>query len=216
MSPRPPAARIGWLTAYAAAMGVLEAAVVVYLRELYYPGGFRFPVATMAPRLAAIEAVRELMTLVMLLAVAMLRGGDRHDRFYAFAYLFGVWDLVYYAGLKGMLGWPPSLGTWDILFLLPVPWLSPVVYPIVVSAFLIAGFLVHERLRASGGGLRLRAAAWCVAAAGCALIVVAFCWRFRDVARAVVPDRFPWPLFAVGLLVAVAPFAAITARSLRS
>ena len=33
-----------WIvTIYAIAMGFLEAAVVIYLRKLYYPNGFDFP-----------------------------------------------------------------------------------------------------------------------------------------------------------------------------
>ena len=34
-----------WLIVYAAAMAYVEAAVVVYLRALYYPQGFAFPLA---------------------------------------------------------------------------------------------------------------------------------------------------------------------------
>ena len=34
-----------WLSLFSLAFGYIEAAVVVYLRELYYPGGFQFPLA---------------------------------------------------------------------------------------------------------------------------------------------------------------------------
>ncbi len=36
--------RYGWLTVFAIAMAYLESAVVVYLRALYYPQGFDFPI----------------------------------------------------------------------------------------------------------------------------------------------------------------------------
>ena len=52
--------------------------------------------------------------------------------------LFGVWDLVYYAVLKLILGWPESLATWDILFLLPVPWIGPVWAPCIIAVALVA------------------------------------------------------------------------------
>jgi len=34
---------IVWLTVFSIAMGFLETSVVVYLRKLYYPEGFKFP-----------------------------------------------------------------------------------------------------------------------------------------------------------------------------
>ena len=55
-----PARRLPWLTLYAVAMGFLEAVVVVYLRELYYPEGFRFPIKIIPDHIAIAELVREL------------------------------------------------------------------------------------------------------------------------------------------------------------
>src|SRR5262245_56965433 len=69
-----------WVITYAAAMAYVEAAVVVYLRAIYYPDGFAFPLAPMPPGMAAIEIGREAATLVMLLGVAMLAGSERRDR----------------------------------------------------------------------------------------------------------------------------------------
>ena len=103
--------RTAWLVVFAVAMGFLEAAVVVYLRELYYPDGFRFPFVPLPERILWTELARELTTLIMLLAVAMLAGKNRLDRFFVFGFLFGVWDIVYYVGLRLFLGWPESLFT---------------------------------------------------------------------------------------------------------
>ena len=36
--------RVFWVVLFTLAMAAVEAAVVVYLRELYCPAGFRFPV----------------------------------------------------------------------------------------------------------------------------------------------------------------------------
>ncbi len=206
--------RGAWLTAFGVAFGVLEAAVVVYLRELYYPEGFAFPIVIIDERIAVVELVRELATIVMLGAVAMVAGRDGMDRFFVFAFLFGVWDIVYYVGLWGFLRWPPSLLTWDVLFLIPVPWLGPVIYPVVVSLFLIAGFLVHERMHASGLVLRMTSAEWLVACVGAVVIIVAFCWNWRTVAAETIPTSFPAGMFAAGLAAGVAPFvrAGIRAR----
>lgn len=200
------ARRTAWLALFGVAFGILEAAVVVYLRELYYPDGFRFPVVIIAGRVGVVEVVRELSTLLMLGAVAMVAGRDRMDRFFVFAFLFGVWDLVYYLGLWVFLGWPPSLLTWDWLFLIPVPWLGPVIYPVLVALFLVAGFLVHERIHARGGVVHLTTGEWTVASTGALTLIVAFCWNWRAVADGTVPDSFPAALFAAGMIAGVVPF----------
>jgi hypothetical protein len=205
--------RAAWLALFATAMGLLEAAVVVYLRELYYPDGFRFPLALLPARIAAVEILREVTTLVMLVAVAMLSGRDRVDRFFVFAFVFGVWDVVYYGGLKGLLGWPPSLATWDVLFLIPVPWLGPVAYPVAISLLLIGGFAVHETLRGRGAALRPRQGEWIVASLGAVVVVASFCWNWRAVAESAVPERFPVVLFAAGALCGIAPFVRAARRA---
>src|SRR3954471_6432517 len=69
-----PAARrtMLWVTAYAIAMGVLEAAVVIYLRKLYFPGGFRFPMNMIGGDIVVVELWRELATVVMLASIGAL------------------------------------------------------------------------------------------------------------------------------------------------
>src|SRR5712691_9482143 len=101
--------RLTWLTIYAVAMACLESAVVVYLRVIYYPDGFDFPLVQMQPSIVAIEMGREAATLVMLLSVAALGGVDRWERFLAFCLSFGVWDIFYYVWLWVFVRWPPSL-----------------------------------------------------------------------------------------------------------
>lgn len=210
---RGPLARTTWLTLYAGPMGLLEACVVVYLRALYYPGGFRFPLVPLDEPIAAIEIVREATTLVMMLAVATLAGRDGRDRFFVFAFLFGVWDLAYYAGLALFLGWPASLWTWDVLFLIPLPWIAPVIYPASISASLIAGFVVHEWLERRGAALRLARVEWLVAATGALGVVVALCWNWRAAGAGTVPESFPAPLFVAAIAVGVAPFVNAARRA---
>jgi hypothetical protein len=57
---------------FSIAMGYLESAVVVYLRRIYYPEGFDFPLKIMDSRIAMVELIREFATLVMLGAVGYL------------------------------------------------------------------------------------------------------------------------------------------------
>ncbi len=126
--------------AYAVAMAFLESAVVVYLqRALGIQVGALFPLQDPAGvgDLAAIEVGREAATLVMLATVGWLAGRSGLERLAWTAVAFGTWDILYYAWLWVFVGWPPSLGTWDLLFLIPVPWAGPVWAPVAVSVALV-------------------------------------------------------------------------------
>jgi hypothetical protein len=127
-----------WMAGYAIAMALLESAVVIYLRELYYPLEFRFPVVPIAPHIAVTELLRELATMIMLLAPGALLTTRRLERFGWFCFCFGVWDIFYYVFLKAILAWPASIVDWDILFLIPVVWVGPVLAPCLISLGLIA------------------------------------------------------------------------------
>jgi len=150
MSDRPKGAG-GRLTAvfvFGAAMGWLEAVVVVYIRGLIgVTPGEGVPVASEVlrrmhalPWLLPTEQSREAATLVMLAAVGALAARGIRARIGAFLVVFGVWDLAYYAALYALLRWPPSLGTLDLLFLLPPHpwWYQPVWVPIAISCGFIA------------------------------------------------------------------------------
>lgn len=121
------------------AFGFVEAAVVVYLRGAIglvpAPGAAieQVSVHDIPSNLLAIEVVREAATIAMLVAIAFLSARRATERWAMFLYVFALWDLSYYAGLWSTIGWPPSLLTDDILFLIPVPWISQVWYPVAVS-----------------------------------------------------------------------------------
>jgi len=120
--------------------GYLEAAVVTYLRDIYdpirrqihpgRPAGELFPLITPeqlrnsgaanAKRLL-IELGREAATLMMLGSAGLAVSRRPHEWVAACLIAFGVWDISFYVFLRMMIDWPPSLFTWDILFLLPVP-----------------------------------------------------------------------------------------------
>ncbi len=63
--------------------------------------------------------------MLMLGPVALAIARNARQWTAAFAIAFGVWDIVFYVCLQLLLGWPASLLTWDILFLIPVPWGRP-------------------------------------------------------------------------------------------
>jgi hypothetical protein len=195
--------RVTWLAIYAVAMAFVESAVVVYLRALYYPQGFDFPLVPMRPGMIALEIGREAATLIMLLGVAALAGADRWECFLAFCLSFGIWDIFYYAWLWIFIRWPPSLFTWDVLFLIPVPWTGPVLAPLLVSGALVAGSLLLLRLHGRGVKLRFSAPVWAMAVTGGLLVFGSFVIDFTSVLRQTVPPPFHWGVFAIGVGLAV-------------
>ncbi|MBL7138880.1 MAG: hypothetical protein ISS17_08905, partial [Bacteroidales bacterium] len=126
------------ITLFAIAMGFLESAVVVYLRAIYYPEGFAFPLKIIEGPVATTEILREAATLIMLITVAILAARRWIIRFAWFIYIFAIWDIFYYIFLWLLLGWPESLLTWDILFLIPTTWVGPVLAPVINSLTMIA------------------------------------------------------------------------------
>lgn len=191
--------------AYAVAMAFLESAVVVYLqRALGIDPRALFPVQdpALTGDLALIEVGREAATLVMLGAVGWLAGRSGLERLAWTAVAFGTWDILYYAWLWAFVGWPPSLGTWDLLFLIPVPWAGPVWSPVAISLALVGfGLAAARRLRA-GRAVRAGRAQVAAGVMGGLVVVVSFAWNAPLVLDGGVPADFPWPVFAAGLVLA--------------
>ncbi len=163
--------------AYAVAMAYLESAVVVYL-QLALGGqvGAIFPLrpAIEAGDLVAIEVGREAATLVMIAAVGTLAGRTWVERLAWSAVVFGAWDIGYYAWLNVFSGWPPSLGTTDLLFLIPVPWVGPVWSPVLVSLALVGVGLAAARTVRSGRRLALSRWHWVAGLAGGIVVVLSW------------------------------------------
>ena len=124
-----------WMALFGIAMGLLEAAVVVYLRRIYYSDNLLslFPLKIWERADLLLELAREGATLAMILAVALLAEADRGRRIAAFLFIFGVWDLFYYFWLKVTIRWPTHWLEWDILFLIPWAWLAPWLTPALVA-----------------------------------------------------------------------------------
>ena len=195
--------RVAWLTIFAAAMAYVESAVVVYLRARYYPQGFAFPLVSIPAAMLVIEMGREIATLIMLLGVAVLAGKDRWDRLLAFCVAFGIWDVFYYVWLWVFLRWPPSLLTWDILFLIPVPWIGPVLAPVVVSVVLVVGGVLLMSKRERGERIAFSAPLVMMCLTGAALVLASFMLDFQTVLRQQEPPPFRWGLFGAGVALAV-------------
>ena len=95
-----------WLLLWGVSFGYIESAVVVYLREIYYPNGFSFPLVPIDENILKTETLREAATLLLLWSTAVLSYSRLQSRIAAFFILFGVWDIFYYIFLKILLDWP--------------------------------------------------------------------------------------------------------------
>lgn len=191
---------------FAVAMAYLEAAVVIYLQgALGSEAGAIFPLrpATDVGDLMTIEVGREAATLVIIATVGLLVGRSRIERLAWSAVVFGVWDIGYYAWLRVFSGWPPSLETPDLLFLIPVPWVGPVWSPVVVSSALVGFGLLAARRARSGQSPVLRPWHWIAGLVGGGLVLLSYTIDARRVIDGGLPGWYPWPLFVAGMALAV-------------
>lgn len=215
------------VTLFAIAMGYLESAVVVYLRQIYYPEGFTFPLKIMTVDIALTELFREFTTLVMLGSIGYLAGRSWLEKFGFFIFAFGIWDIFYYVFLKLLLGWPESLFTWDILFLLPTTWVGPVIAPVITALTMVifGGLIWYFQSKNKLLAIRLRE--WILLISGSLIVIWAyiedyvsflhrsFSWseiflpkdtgRLIEFATRYVPEDFSWWIFSGGqLLITIA------------
>jgi hypothetical protein len=165
---------------FAISMAYLESALVVYLREILaisyssqmpsaVETAFKIPYfaliknpLTIIPdvKVLIIEIFREAATIIMLFTFALLVGKKVREKAAIFLLSFAVWDIFYYVFLYVLLGWPASLATLDILFLIPLPWVAPVWVPLLMSTIMIiiAGFLFkHAEIDKTLGRIDRRA-----------------------------------------------------------
>lgn len=214
-------AAYGGVWVLALVFGWIEATVVVYLREIslreaelhatsYLPN-LQITLASLPGRLVALEMAREACTLVLLAAAGWLAGRRPAERIGAFVAAFGIWDLTYYAVLRLISGWPESISTWDILFLIPSPWVAPVWAPVTIATlFVLAGSYLfwtadrERRYRWTDVGVLLTSAC---------LTVAAFLVQSRAVVDHQVPEHFPIQLFWSGVALGTAWFVGVERRA---
>jgi len=188
---------------FCVAMAYLESAVVVYLRLIYYPEGFNFPIKIIPEGIFLIEIGRELATIFMLASIGLLSGARFVERFSFFLFAFGVWDIFYYVWLKLFLNWPASFLKDDLLFLIPVPWISPVLAPIIVSIVFIAISLIVLILHLKGRRIKSNWYIKILIAVGVALILFSFIWNFQNRLNMISPVEFLWGIFGFGAFLIV-------------
>lgn len=209
-----------YLTAFSIAMAFSEGTVVVYLRQLYYPSGFVFPLTTVVLKNLWIEYLREMATIAMLASVTMLSGKNRIERIAAFLFSFGMWDVFYYLWLKVLIDWPSSLFTWDVLFLIPVVWAAPVLAPVICAVTMMTMALFLLKVKQKSQIIAFKQTEILLWVSGCSAILFTFMIDYIKLLRGTgfpsflinpvknprlleaisqyVPTSYHWELFALG------------------
>jgi hypothetical protein len=216
------------LFTFSIAMGFMESAVVVYLRALYYPDGFIFPLVPLDNRILLTELLREAATLIMLITIAIIAGKNFVQRFAFFLFCFAIWDIFYYVFLWALIGWPSTLLDWDILFLLPVPWIGPVLAPCLLSLTMILYTITVVWLQEKGHRVSFRLAEWLMMVTGSLIVIYSFTMDYFSIIFSnkkaatdngmmenlvnFVPSTYDWTVFIAGVVLLILPIALIVKR----
>ena len=187
-------------------LAYIESAVVVYLRELYYPDGFYFPMKIIQNYIAWIEIGREAATIIILWFSAVLAADKFKQRFAFFLFNFGIWDIFYYVWLKVFLNWPAEWLEWDVLFLIPLPWISPWEAPVIVSiGLIICAYLILKNPDRFPEHI-FNKQEWIIEIICASLILWSFLWQTDNVLKGGIPDYYPWWLFIIGFVSGILVF----------
>jgi len=196
----------------AIAFGYIEAAVVVYLRQIFHSDGFNFPLVPLglteiSKKMLLVEIGREAATLVFIFSASFLIGRNRQQRAAYFMIIFAVWDIFYYIFLKLILDWPASIMEWDVLFLIPAAWAGPVLAPVLVSIMMLvfSGFILYRDY--TGKIIKPTPWEWLCFSASAGLIIVTFCIAGQHMTQPDFVSHFSWPLYLTGLFFGSVLFA---------
>jgi hypothetical protein len=199
-------AKLSFLFLFAIAMAFVESAVVVYLRAIYYPEGFVFPLQPLTDYKIIIEIGREAATIVMLMAVAHISGRKFWERFAYLIFIFGVWDIFYYVWLKVLLNWPATILDWDILFLIPLPWIGPVIAPLSIAIIMIICSILIIRSIGKGEEFRPTLPAFIIALAATFIILYSFMYDTGATLHQHMPKPYKYGLLIIGDVLYIAAF----------
>lgn len=171
------------------------------------PGRISFPGKGYAPSLFLTEVGREAATIVVLLTLSRLAVQGPKLRFFLFLFCFGVWDIFYYLWLKVLTDWPVTLLDWDILFLIPVPWVGPVLSPVLISLVFIATAVVVNHRESQGCSVIFRRADRLLGLLAELIIIGSYLWETDSILQNTVPECYPWWLWGIGIILALCTFA---------
>jgi len=190
---------------FVASFSFIEASVVAYLQKAFFAGGSAiFPLRVIEQKYLVIEIIREAVTLILLFAASLMLENGRWRTLWMFSILFAGWDILYYVWLRVLVGFPSSLLDWDVLFLIPAPWLAPVIAPVTTAVLMIVfSCLMLRKDDSSLSGIEMT---------GCALSTLLVIWSFvydsfgsvisgANSLTGFVPAGYHWGIFIAGLAI---------------
>ena len=156
----------------------------------------------------------------MLASIGWLAGKKFSEKFAYFLYSFAIWDIFYYIWLKIALDWPASLTTWDLLFLIPLPWAGPVLAPVINSITMIALAFIIIYLQDKRKEVKIILKEWILLFTGGLAILYTYLYdygqliinsgflkdffeltakpEFHQIVSNYVPSGYNWILFCIG------------------
>jgi len=191
----------------------------------------------MEPDIITVELLREAATVIMLLAIGAISGKTSVEKFGWFIYSFAIWDIFYYIFLKLLIGWPESLMTWDILFLIPATWTGPVVAPLInsITMIILAWLIISSKLPSKQPVVKPHE--WALLITGALVVIISYTLDYTrfmtekhsfhelfdpSCSTAVIgtavsysPVSFPWLVFSTGVLLHLTAIALIAWRKFR-
>ncbi len=206
------------VVAFSIAFANIEASVVVYLRHIFHPDGFHFPMTVFGEgphwrRFLFTEIGRETATIVLILTGAWLSGRNLQQRVAYFLTIFAIWDIFYYVWLKVLINWPASIMDWDILFLIPVTWASPVLYPVLISILWLAFAVVILYRSGCARPVKATLPDWLGFFVSGLIMIVSFCIAGVHATEQDFASHFYRSLFAAGYLLGVVTFVKCSLKS---
>lgn len=207
------------LVLFGVVLGYCEAATVVYIRIMYEPMHKRvfpdrapddlFPAfsfeqwAHEAPAYAqspVLEVAREIGTVLGLVLVALAVSPTFRLWTATVFLLLGVTGWSFYFWLKVLMGWPHSPSDWDLIFIVPLPWVGPVWAALAAYTAMVVATGWFFWSEAAGRPLRAGPVGWLLLLTGSLVTAVPFCWDYQHIVAGGYPRPFNTALLAVGLL----------------
>ncbi len=190
--------------------GFVEAIIVIYLRKIYYPSQTGlFPLRVVDINIYRLEVIRESATIIILSLISFISSRKLKEVPFLFLLLFGLWDIFYYMFLFILIRWPSSIAEYDVLFLIPLPWIAPVIAPVLVSSLFVVGSIIYLVKDVSFSLRQIQ-----IFTAGITLIFVSFVLiainillkRGTEGFFRMTPFGFNYPLYSVGFLILIFSF----------
>ncbi len=185
------------LTIFGIAFGYIEGTVAHYLRMYYYPEGFDFTIKVIDTSTIIIEMIREIATMIILFSIAYISIGNNFMKITNFIYVFAIWDIVYYLTLYFEEKWPRTIFSWDVLFLIPVPWFSPVISPVIISILGIIGVLLVYHIYKNDNEIKISLTFILMIIISLSVWIISFV-NYNSFNK--FPEKYNWPLFIIGII----------------